>query len=81
MNEFLPVMSGVLLGAAVGYVRPERRLRVSIMLGLLLAITATILSGEYLQSWIYLSVDMILVAVSAVVSFGIIRRVPFRSRT
>ena len=81
MNEFLPVMSGLLLGAAVGYVRPERRLRVGIILGLLLAVTATVVSGEYLASWAFLLVDMVLVGVSAVVSFGAVRRVPHRTRT
>jgi hypothetical protein len=36
MNEFLPIMSGLVLGAALGYVRPERRGRVAIVVGLLL---------------------------------------------
>ena len=81
MNEFLPVMSGLLLGAAVGYVRPERHLRVGIILGLLLAVTATVLSGEYLESWGFLLVDLVLVGVSAVVTFGVVQRIPRRTRT
>ena len=75
MNEFLPIISGLALGAVLGYVRAQRRLRVGIILGLLLAITATVLSGEYLVSWFYLAVDAILVSVSALVSFGIVRKV------
>jgi hypothetical protein len=74
MNELLPIMSGLVLGAALGYVRPQLRLRVGIILGLLLAITATLLSGEYLASWAYLAVDIIIVGVSAVVSFRVVRK-------
>jgi len=81
MNELLPIMSGLLLGSAVGYVRPERRLRVGIALGLLLAVAATVLSGEYLESWGFLVVDLLLVGVCAVASFTVVRRLPVKARS
>ena len=72
MNEILPIISGLALGAVLQSIRPQRRLPAGVILGVLLALSATILSREYLASWSYVVLDVILVAASAVTCYRLI---------
>jgi hypothetical protein len=74
MNEVFPVVSGLLLGALIGGIRPSIRLWVAVPLAVLLGVTATVISGEFKISWEYLLIDIPLVAISAMVSFVLARK-------
>ena len=65
MDEFLPVLSGILLGSFLGYLRPGKRLRAGAIPAILLGTLATIVSGEFRLSWGFLLVDIPLVAGAA----------------
>jgi hypothetical protein len=73
-NEFLPIVSGIVLGSILGYLRPELRLRVGVVLVVLLGVLATVASGEFRISWGFLLIDIPLVAVSAGVALVAIHR-------
>jgi hypothetical protein len=65
MQELFPIAMGLVLGAALGFVRPSIRLPVGIALAIVLGVLATVLTGEFKTSWGYLLVDIPLVALAA----------------
>jgi hypothetical protein len=67
-GELLPVLSGTVIGAILVYLRPGLRLRIGAALTVALGTIATVVSGEFSVSWGYFLVDVLLVAVSALVS-------------
>ncbi len=66
MQELFPLACGLLLGAALGFVRPTIRLPVGVCLAIVLGVLATVLTGEFKTSWGYVLVDIPLVAVAAI---------------
>ena len=67
MQELFPLGSGLLLGAALGWLRPSARLPIGLVVAVALGVTATVVTGEFELSWGYLLIDIPLVAVAAVV--------------
>ena len=65
VQELLPVMSGLFLGALLGPMRPSLRVPVGVALIVAFGALATVVSREYLISWSFLLIDISLVAVSA----------------
>jgi hypothetical protein len=75
VGEVWPIVSGILMGTLLGYVRPGLRVRVATLFGLGFALAATLASGEYRVSWGYLLLDAALVAGPAAVSYAVVRKV------
>jgi hypothetical protein len=75
MEELFPIGCGLLLGTALGYLRPASRLPVGIVSALVLGVLATVVTGEFRTSWSYLLIDIPLVAVSATIGCLAGRRV------
>ncbi len=75
MSELFPILSGLLVGALLGYFRPRLRLLVGIPLAVVLGLLATMLSGEFEISWGFLLVDIPLVAISAAAGLVATRRI------
>ena len=73
MTEFFPFAAGLLVGLALGALRPPWRAPVGAGLVATLGALATILSGEYRISWEFLLVDVPLTATAAVLGFAGIR--------
>jgi hypothetical protein len=73
MNEVFPVLSGLLVGVALGLLRPKTRLVTGIVAAIILGTAATIVSGEYKIGWEFLLIDIPLVAASCAVSFLALR--------
>ena len=63
MNELFPIVSGVVVGIALGGFMPQLRLLLGIVAAVVLGIIATIISGEYLISWEFLLIDIPLVGI------------------
>jgi hypothetical protein len=80
VEEILPVVSGLFLGALIGLLRPSLRLPVGAALIVAFGVLATVVSGEYLISWSFLLIDIPLVAVSAVASLYVTHRLRWASR-
>jgi hypothetical protein len=73
-NEFLPIISGIVLGSILGFLKPKLRLSVGAVLVILLGILATVASGEFEISWGFLLIDIPLVAVSAAIALFAVHR-------
>lgn len=73
-NEFFPIISGIVLGTVLGFVRPGLRLRVGIVLAILFGVLATVVSGESEISWGFLLIDIPLVAVCAAAALFAVHR-------
>ena len=59
MDELVPVVLGLVSGAVIWVATTGRiRLALSISAVLVAGLAATVLSGEYAQSWIYLMLDL-----------------------
>lgn len=69
MEEFLPIASGLIVGALLNLIRPSMRLWVAVLLAIVIGFLATVVSGEYEVSWAFLLIDIPLVAISSAVSF------------
>jgi hypothetical protein len=67
MQELFPIAFGLILGGALGFVRPSLRLPVGAAMAVVLGVLATFVTGEFKTSWAYLLVDIPLVAIAAVV--------------
>jgi hypothetical protein len=78
MHELFPIMSGLLVGASLGLLRPKARLIPGVAAAIILGTLATIVSGEYEISWEFLFIDIPLVAGSSLVSILALRQ--FRRR-
>jgi hypothetical protein len=74
MDELFPIMSGLAVGALLGFVRPTMRFRVGAVLAVVFGVLATVLSGEVHISWGFLLIDIPLVAVSAFAGLALARR-------
>lgn len=72
--EIFPIISGVMLGCVLGYLRPTLRWRVGIALAILFGVLATVISGEFLLSWGFLLIDIPLVGVSAAAALYVVHR-------
>lgn len=66
MSELLPILSGIVMGMLIGFLRPSVRILTAAALTVALGAIATIASGEYTVSWAFLLVDVPLVGISAV---------------
>jgi hypothetical protein len=75
MHELFPIVSGLLLGAALPLVRPQIRLEVGVGASIVLGTLATIISGEYRIGWEFLLIDIPLVALCSVTGFATARAV------
>jgi len=73
MQELIPIAWGLLLGAALGFVRPSIRLAVGAALCVVLGSLATVVTGEFKLSWGYLLVDIPLVALAAFLALVSVR--------
>jgi hypothetical protein len=59
MDELVPVILGAILGAVIWRTtRGRTRFVLSVLAVIFAAFTATLASGEYLESWIYLLLDL-----------------------
>lgn len=81
MNEFLPILSGLFLGSILCVIPKSFRFSGGLGLISILGIYATIISGEFLISWSFLLIDILLIAVSAFVSFIGIYSISSRLKT
>jgi len=66
VQELFPILFGLILGAALGFVRPSMRLPLGAGLAIALGVLATVVTGEFKSSWAFLLIDIPLVALSAV---------------
>ena len=73
MHELFPIVSGLLLGAALPLIRPRIRLEVGVGASVVLGMLATIISGEYRVGWEFLLIDIPLVALCSVTGFATAR--------
>lgn len=73
MQELFPMACGLLLGVALGFVRPTLRLGLGALLAVVLGTLATVITGEFKTSWGYLLVDIPLVGVAAFLGFLLAR--------
>lgn len=56
--ELLPIAGGLLLGCSAGYVWSRRRRWIHLLALAFTALCATVLSGEFRQSWAFLFADV-----------------------
>ena len=75
MQELFPILFGLILGAALGFVRPSMRLPLGAVIAVALGVLATVITGEFKSSWGYLLIDIPLVALSALAGLLAARRV------
>ena len=73
--EIVPILSGLLLGAFLGWIEPASRKRIGVPIALALALFATITSGEFRVSWAFLLLDALLVTAAALVGLVTLHRV------
>jgi len=66
MNELFPILSGLVVGTLIGFLRPRTRLAVGLVVSVVIGVTATVVSGESQLSWAYLLVDIPLVGLALV---------------
>jgi hypothetical protein len=78
--EIFPIVSGLILGAFLGWIRPAARIRIGLPVTLALAFLATVESGEFRSSWGFLLVDISLVAVSALAGLLTVHRIRWVQR-
>jgi hypothetical protein len=74
VNELIPAGFGLLLGAALGRLRPSLRVPVGSLLAVVLGVTATVVTGEAAISWGFVLIDIPIVAVCASVGVLLGRR-------
>jgi hypothetical protein len=73
VNEVFPILSGLLVGVALGLLRPKTRLITGVLAAIVLGTAATVVSGEYKLGWEFLLIDIPLVTASCAVSFLALR--------
>jgi hypothetical protein len=67
VGELLPLGCGLLLGVALGRLRPSLRLPVGAVLAVALGFLATAATGEAAISWAFVLIDIPIVALGALV--------------
>lgn len=72
--EIFPIVSGIVVGCILGYLRPGLRWKVGLALVVALGVLATVGSGEFRLSWGFLLIDIPLVAVSAAAALYVVHR-------
>ena len=74
MDELVPVVLGAILGALI-WATTSGRMRLALSVGAVVVsgLAATVLSGEYHESWIYLLLDLAEAAIGLVVGMLFIR--------
>jgi len=78
--EVLPAAGGIILGSIAHYAY-SRTHRWSYVLGiLLLALCATVASGEFRQSWGFLIADVVIVSLAACGAFLVLRLIVSRRK-
>jgi hypothetical protein len=73
MQELIPLLSGFIVGVALGSVRPAWRWWIGASLAVALGVLATVITGEFKTSWAYILVDIPLVAVASVLGLTLAR--------
>jgi hypothetical protein len=75
VDELIPVIVGIVLGALI-WRTASRRLRglLSVAAVLVSGLAATVLSGEYHDSWLYLLLDLGEAAIGLALGFAIAHR-------
>jgi len=72
MEEFFPVLAGVVIGLATHHLASTRlRLLILAVCGLVFGATASYLSGELAISWVYIAIDAVQVLVAASLTAGL----------
>jgi hypothetical protein len=75
MEELIPIILGIILGALIGRSTTGiTRIVLSVAAVLVSGASATILSGEYVESWIYLLLDLGEAALGLALGFVIVHR-------
>ncbi|HYB09446.1 MAG TPA: hypothetical protein VEJ16_07230 [Alphaproteobacteria bacterium] len=76
MDEIVPFVLGAVLGALI-WTFTSGRMRLALSVGAVLVsgFAATMLSGEYLESWVYLLLDFGEAAIGLAIGMFIARRV------
>ena len=72
-NELVPVLSGVLAGLVLGGLTARQRPLAWVLLSFGLGLAATVVTGEFRISWVYLVVDIPLVAAVSAGAFVVTR--------
>jgi hypothetical protein len=72
-NEFIPVISGIVLGFVLRFL-PSRRLPVGLAASLVVGCLATFTSGEYHEGIIYFLIDTLQVAFCATMALVVATR-------
>jgi hypothetical protein len=80
VQELIPIGLGLLLGGALGYLRPAWRVPVAAVLAVVLGALVTFFTGEAEISWTYLLIDIPLVAVGALLGVLAARRLVVQTR-
>ena len=73
LTEVFQVLIGILIGTALGWVRPQIRLWAGSALAILGGLLATVVSGEFRLSWAYLLIDIPLVAGASILALAVTR--------
>jgi hypothetical protein len=73
LNEFVPIVGGLLLGVIVGRVSACVRLPLAITGVTVIGMVAAIASGEFRVSWVFLAIDVGGTAVAAICSYCLVR--------
>jgi hypothetical protein len=72
MVELLPIVLGTILGAVIyRHTRGRTRLVLSVAAVIVSGTAATVLSGEYAESWIYVLFDLGLAALGLAIGFAV----------
>jgi hypothetical protein len=75
LTEVFPVLTGILIGIALGWLRPRTRLWAGSALAVLGGLLATVVSGEFRLTWAYLLIDIPLVAGASILALAVSRHV------
>jgi hypothetical protein len=66
VQEFFPLMGGLVLGSLLSLLRTSARLRIGVLLTICIGLLATLASGEFRLHWGFVLLDISLVAASVV---------------
>jgi hypothetical protein len=74
MQELIPVICGLALGAGLGALRPGIRLPVGAIFSVMIGVLATVITGEFKSTWGYVLIDIPLVAGTAFLGLAVTRQ-------